>query len=264
MAIIRDLLNVSKIRVKFKDVNCGQFEEKRDELLKEIQKQGDIEWEDVPTVSHVHVKRMGALCQAVSFGEIPMMLNGPWLEGRIHVKGRAEMPLMPEDANAAMMGPYGMPSMDQMTILIQEEEWDLKRQDNNNNKDKNNDKNKDKNDKNDWNNDDDGVIIYSGKYTLNQRPQLPPNKKITPEHAPVNMEFECQVFLTMSNENDKNNNKNSKNKNKNKKNKNNQSNNSNNNNNNTDDTPNGSNNDEKVDDDPVDPIVTEFDGLELD
>merc|ERR1719384_1893473 len=67
------LFNVQKIRVKFKDVDCGQFEQKREELLTEIHKQGDVEWEDVPNTSHVHVKRTGALCQAVSFGEIPMM-----------------------------------------------------------------------------------------------------------------------------------------------------------------------------------------------
>merc|ERR1719445_1502846 len=129
-----NLFNVKKIRVKFKDVDCGEFEEKRQELMAEIHKQGDVEWEDVPNTSHVHVKRMGGLCQAVSFGEIPMMLNGPWLSKRIHVKGRAEMPLMSEEAQmqmqqAAMSGqnPYGMggPDPSQMTILIQEEEWVL-------------------------------------------------------------------------------------------------------------------------------------------
>merc|ERR1719445_1590772 len=126
------LFNVEKIRVKFKDVDCGQFEQKRQELLAEIHKQGDVEWEDVPNSSHVHVKRMGALCQAVSFGEIPMMLNGPWMSSKIHVKGRAEMPLMSEEMQqqAAMgqnpwMGGGGMPDPSQMTILIQEEEWNL-------------------------------------------------------------------------------------------------------------------------------------------
>ena len=36
------LFNVSKIRVKFKDVDCGNFEQKREELLTEIHKQGDV------------------------------------------------------------------------------------------------------------------------------------------------------------------------------------------------------------------------------
>eukprot|EP00488_Nonionellina_sp_1-RS-2012_P000684 TRINITY_DN11868_c0_g1_i1.p1 TRINITY_DN11868_c0_g1~~TRINITY_DN11868_c0_g1_i1.p1 ORF type:complete len:106 (-),score=35.35 TRINITY_DN11868_c0_g1_i1:194-511(-) len=37
------LFNVKKIEVKFKDVDCGQFEEKRQELITEINKQGDVE-----------------------------------------------------------------------------------------------------------------------------------------------------------------------------------------------------------------------------
>jgi hypothetical protein len=174
-----NLFNVKKIRVKFKDVDCGEFDEKRQELMAEIHKQGDVEWEDVPNTSHVHVKRMGGLCQAVSFGEIPMMLNGPWLSKRIHVKGRAEMPLMSEEAQmqmqqAAMSGqnPYGMggPDPSQMTILIQEEEWVLTQT-------------------------EEDETVYKGTYALRQRPQLPKGQKATPEHAPVNMLFECQVFL---------------------------------------------------------------------
>merc|ERR1712176_1407218 len=121
-----NLFNVRKIRVKFKDVDCGEFEEKRQELMAEIHKQGDVEWEDVPNTAHVHVKRMGGLCQAVSFGEIPMMLIGPWLEDKIHVRGRAEMPLMsPEMQQQAMQGqnPWmggGMPDPSAMPLLLQE------------------------------------------------------------------------------------------------------------------------------------------------
>merc|ERR1719410_1981430 len=175
------LNNVQKIRVKFKDVDCGEFESKRQELLTEINKQGDVEWEDVPNCAHVHIKQMGALCQAVSFGEIPMMLNGPWFDDRLHVRGRAEMPLMsPEMQAAAMQGqnPYGgggpmgggMPDPSQMTILIQEEEWNLVM-------------------------DKEDESVYKGTYTLKQRPQLPPNVKKTSEHAPVNMIFDCEVYI---------------------------------------------------------------------
>eukprot|EP01083_Nonionella_stella_P007549 21789_1 len=171
------LFNVKKIRVKFKDVDCGQFEEKRQELMMEINKQGDVEWEDVPNTGHVHIKRMGALCQAVSFGEIPMMLNGPWLKEKIHVRGRAEMPLMsPEMQQQAMqgqnpwMGGGQMPDPSQMTILIQEEEWKLDKDPNNEN-------------------------MYIGTYALRQRPQLPQNVKLSSEHAPVNMIFDCQVLV---------------------------------------------------------------------
>ncbi|ETO08858.1 hypothetical protein RFI_28530, partial [Reticulomyxa filosa] len=162
-----DLFNVEKIRVKFKDVDCGEFPEKRQELLTEIQKQGETEWEDVPNCSHVHVKRMGALCQAVSFGEVPMMLNGPWLESKIHVRGRMEMPLMPEDENKQQMQ---MPSPDSLTILVQEEEWNLEQ-------------------------DASSPTTYRGSYTLKQRPEIPPGKQKTSEHAPVNMSFECEVHL---------------------------------------------------------------------
>ena len=68
------------------------------------------------------------------------------------------------------MGGGGMPDPSQMTILIQEEEWDLA-------VDAENDK------------------MYKGTYALRQRPQLPKNVKITPEHAPVNMIFHCEVTL---------------------------------------------------------------------
>jgi len=171
-----DLFNVSKIRVKFNNVDCGEYEEKRKELMDEITKQGEIEWEDVPNVSHVHIKRMGALCQAVSFGEVPMMLNGPWFDSKIHVKGRAEMPLMNEqEQEQAQLNPYGMQqNMENMTILIQEEEWKLE---------------KDINDSN----------IYRGIYYLKQRPDLPANKQHTSEHAPVNMTFNIEIYINSQN-----------------------------------------------------------------
>jgi hypothetical protein len=163
-----ELHNVKKIRVKFQDVDCGEWTENRDELLAEIHKQGEIEWEDVPNCSHVHVKRMGGLCQAVSFGEVPMMLNGPWFTGRIHVRGKAEMPLMPEDMDPSAFGMGGMPPPDSITILVQEEEWDLLQT-------------------------EEDSSVYKGTYILKQRPELPPTQRPTKDHAPVNMTFECEV-----------------------------------------------------------------------
>eukprot|EP00483_Globobulimina_turgida_P003323 UN03328 len=93
------------------------------------------------------------------------------------------MPLMsPEMQQQAMNGqnPWmggggggamgGMPDPSQMTILIQEEEWNL---------------NQDKNNKD----------LYIGSYSLRQRPQLPKNKAISSEHAPVNMIFDCEVYI---------------------------------------------------------------------
>lgn len=228
------LYNVSKIRVKFKSVDCGQFEQKKKELVDEIKKQGDVEWEDVPNTSHVHIKQMGALCQAVSFGELPMMLNGPWLKNKIHVRGRSEMPLMsPEQQQAAMSG--GNPFMNGMnpndiTVLVQEEEWELDQDTNN-------------------------PLLYIGIYTLKQRPQLPPNQKITPEHAPVNMTFDCEIHIGNDNQNNSITVDDEK----------------------TNDLNNNSNknsNDEEDDDAIVaeeednnvntEPLITEFDGLELD
>ncbi|ETO33973.1 hypothetical protein RFI_03121 [Reticulomyxa filosa] len=167
-----NLFNVEKVRVKFKDVDCGPFEGKRTELLEEIKKQGDAEWEDVPNCEHVHIKRMGGLCQAVSFGENPIMLNGPWFDEKIHVKGRTEMPLMSEEEQLKFQEQmqFGMPSPDSLSILVQEEEWIL-------DKDKST------------------PTVYRGTYTLKQRPELPPSKEMTDEHAPVNMSFECEVYL---------------------------------------------------------------------
>ena len=183
---------------------------------------------------------MGALCQAVSFGEIPMMLNGPWLDDKIHVRGRAEMPLMSEEMQQqAMQGqnPWmggGMPDPSQMTILIQEEEWNLTKS-------------------------KDDEKLYEGTYSLRQRPQLPKNKAITPEHAPVNMIFDCQVFIgeqkmdgTGSSTKDEEKNPNDPN------------------NGDEKDTPVDDDSDECAQDEeveetePVAPIVTEFDDLELD
>eukprot|EP01083_Nonionella_stella_P213045 768744_1 len=167
------LFNVSKIRVKFKDVSCGQFESKRQELIDEINKQGDIEWEDVPNTNHVHIKRMGALCQAVSFGEIPMMLNGPWLKNKIHVRGRAEMPLMSPEMQ--QQGMLVIPDLgeSQMTTLIHEEEWKLDKHPNHED-------------------------VYVGTYALKQQPLLQQDVELTSENAPVNMIFDCQVFFCLS------------------------------------------------------------------
>mmetsp|Transcript_32625 Transcript_32625/g.52912 ORF Transcript_32625/g.52912 Transcript_32625/m.52912 type:complete len:482 (-) Transcript_32625:1051-2496(-) len=242
------LHNVEKIRVKFRDVDCGEFEQKRNELLDEIKKQGDVEWEDVPNTAHVHVKRMGALCQAVSFGEIPMMLNGPWLEDKIHVRGRAEMPLMNEEMQQAQMNggnPFmggGMPDPSQMTILIQEEEWDLTQ-------------------------DTDNPKLYSGTYALRQRPQLPEAKAVTPEHAPVNMMFDCQVFIGDDTTGNNNNNAAIKGKSE-EKNPNDPSNAYDDEKANADDEEDGESDecaqDEEEQNDAADAIVTEFDDLELD
>eukprot|EP01083_Nonionella_stella_P288125 980611_1 len=103
--------NVKNIRLKFKDVDCGPFEKKRQEVMAdlEINQQGDAEWNDaLKNTAHVYIKRMGALCHAVSFHEIPMMLSGPWLSEMIHVRGRAEG-----------------------TTMIREEEWKLDKDPNN-------------------------------------------------------------------------------------------------------------------------------------
>lgn len=217
--LVWDLYNVDRIRVKFKDVECGEFEEKRKELIDEIQKQGDVNWEDVPNISHVHIKRMGALCQAVSFGEMPMMLNGPWFDEKIHVRGRAEMPLMPEDQSAmAAMNPY-MQSPESLTFLVQEEEWNLQQNPQNPN-------------------------LFEGIYTLKQKPMLPHNEKPKPEHAPVNMTFDCQIYIGKSkkpNNDKKNNNDDEKHQ-----------------NNNEDDVMENEENENSK------PLVTEFDGLTLD
>jgi hypothetical protein len=79
---------------------------------------------------------------------------------------------MPEDAQE--MGPYG-PSPDQLTILVQEEEWNLSQNADNPN-------------------------VFAGTYLLKQRPELPAQKKRTAEHAPVNMTFSLEITLAQQKE----------------------------------------------------------------
>jgi len=168
---------------------------------------------------------MGALCQAVSFGEMPMMLNGPWFNNMIHVRGRAEMPLMPEDGQMPNMNPYNM-QPESLTFLVQEEEWFLHQNAQNEN-------------------------LFEGLYTLKQKPLLPENQKPKPEHAPVNMTFDCEVYIGKSktnNSNKKNDNNNDDDENKEDKNTNDEE----------DDVM------ENEDNNKVTGVVTEFDGLTLD
>merc|ERR1739842_125704 len=106
-----------------------------------------------------------------------------------------------------------------MTILIQEEEWNLVKS-------------------------KEIEGMYEGTYALKQRPHLPPNVKKTAEHAPVNMTFDCQVFIGEGVLDDESEEKN------------------------PNDPSNGSDEDEcaqeEEEQDPIDPVVTEFDELELD
>eukprot|EP01083_Nonionella_stella_P126845 384174_1 len=165
--------NVKKVTVKFKDIDVGPFEEKRQELMAEINEQGDVEWDiyiESRNTGDVHIKRMGALCQAVGFNDVPMVLNGPWLSDKIHVRGRVEMSPEMQQQGMLVIPDLGEP---QMTTLIHEEEWKLDKHPNHED-------------------------VYVGTYALKQQPLLQQDVELTSENAPVNMIFDCQVFFCLS------------------------------------------------------------------
>jgi len=168
-----DTIEVSKIRVKFVDVQCGKFEEKRKELLEEINK-SPVEWEDVPNATAVQIKRMGGFYQTVSFGDIPFSLCGPFeSEGKLRVKGYTELVLDPNADPGAPPPPMPMdPSAGNYTVVVQKEEWIL-----------NEVPNEDPNAKRVW----------KGTYCLDQQPQA---SKTTndPSNAPVVMSFELEIY----------------------------------------------------------------------
>jgi len=164
-----DTKHVSKIRVKFKDLNCGKFEKKKAELLKEIQDdESNLKWEDVPNPNQVSIRRMGCVWQAISFAESPQQLCGIYSEDKIHVKGKSKAFMGPPDIDpqAIMMG-QAQVSPDQIQIVIQEEEWDLKRSEENPN-------------------------LFIGIYKMANYQQS--KKPITdPEKAPLFMEFDVEM-----------------------------------------------------------------------
>lgn len=123
----------TRIRVKFQSVSCEQFEEKAEDIRKEINKES-TDWEDVPNPSSVQIKYMGDIVQSVSFGEIPMQIAGPRFDDKLLLHGQTEL-VQPKDPDAPAPdfndpGVLDDPNvMNNIRIIIQKEKWNLARVD---------------------------------------------------------------------------------------------------------------------------------------
>jgi len=167
---------ISSIRVKFKDLDCEDFTEKRDELLKEIrQSEENTKWEDVPNPNHVALRRMGAIWQCMSFAEQPQQLCGIFEDDKIQVKGKMRALIGPPDVDPAELY-MGRIDPSQLSFLVQEESWDLKQSDSDEN-------------------------LYIGQYEMHNYTPAENGKKITdPEKAPLHMSFELEVRVCSEDE----------------------------------------------------------------
>eukprot|EP01084_Bolivina_argentea_P150788 263290_1 len=157
-----EMFNILKMRIKFIDIDCGEFEEKRNEALNIIYTNEDdskreVCFEDI-NVENMYYKKMGAICQSVSFDNIPMTLSGPWFKDKINILGQ----------NKEYLNVDGY--SDEIITFKTEQEWDLNRH-------------------------HDIDKLYIGKYFCRQWFELPTHKTLTSEYAPANMTFECQLYI---------------------------------------------------------------------
>lgn len=172
-SLIWDTIEIGTIRVRFKDVQCGKYKDKRQELLDEIRK-SPIDWEPVPTAASVQIKRMGGFVQTMSFGDIPMSLCGPQVDNnKIHVKGYTELVLEPngQQAESKMMDPRQLANNPNVTVIVQHEEWTLESPEAK----------------------EDEPRIWRGKYSLKQLPRVP-ETDTDPANAPVMMDFDLEIY----------------------------------------------------------------------
>merc|ERR1711976_495897 len=164
-------LNVSSIRIKFISLNCGKFIDKQKELLKEIENEENIFWEEIPNPNNIHLRRMGAIYQCISFSETPQQLCGIFRENSIKVRGKTETTL-PIDSSSYPKSNFfsqNQISNKNAEILVQEEEWDLKQ-------------------------DVENLNSFKGFYTLHN---YTPTKvgEIDSEKEPLYMKFNLEVKL---------------------------------------------------------------------
>lgn len=169
---------VKKIRVKFQDVKCEGFEEKEAEIRSQITQNDGDKWEDVPNTEQIQIKRMGAIVQTMSFGEVPMQVVGPWYDDRLNVKGYTEImmtgqDMTPQEQQALQMQiMQGQVNPNDLPMIRQSEMWDLTR-------------------------DAEDPTIYKGVYTLDQTPMLSAEdkKKANADQAPIKMTFDCEMTI---------------------------------------------------------------------
>merc|ERR1719499_2063397 len=164
---------IESIRVKFRDLDCEEFTEKRQELLDEINSsEENVTWEDVPHPNNIHLKRMGAIYQSVSFAEAPQQLCGIYREDRIRVKGKTQAVMGPPDIDPnEIMSGEAQVDPSQLQVLVQEESWDLTRDSEDHNK-------------------------FVGTYEMHNYTPTENGEKVTdPEKAPLHMTFDLEVRL---------------------------------------------------------------------
>jgi len=167
---------IESIRVKFRDLDCENFTDKRQELLDEINSsEENIKWEPVPNPNNIHLKRMGAIYQCVSFAEAPQQLCGIYREDRIKVQGKTQAVLGPPDVDPAdIMAGRVQVDPSQLQVLVQEECWDLVRSETDPN-------------------------FFTGTYEMHNYTPTERGEKITdPEKAPLHMTFDLEIkFCTL-------------------------------------------------------------------
>jgi len=165
--------HIGSIRVKFKDLNCEEFTEKRAELLEEIhQSEENVQWESVPNPNSIHLRRMGAIFQCISFSESPQQLCGIYKDDTIRVRGKTQAVMGPPEIDPELIM-SGQVQVDpsQLQILIQEESWNLER-------------------------DAENPNLFKGEYEMHNYTPLRENEKITdPDKAPLHMTFDLELTL---------------------------------------------------------------------
>lgn len=170
--------HIGSIRVKFKDLNCEEFTEKREELLTEIhQSEENVKWEDVPNPNSIHLRRMGSIFQCISFSESPQQLCGIYRDDTIRVRGKTQAVMGPPDIDPELiMSGQVRVDPDQLQILIQEESWDLTR-------------------------DEENPNLFKGEYEMHNYTPLKPGEIITdPDKAPLHMTFDLELELCTTEE----------------------------------------------------------------
>jgi len=171
-------LHIASIRVKFQDLSCGEFTEKRDELLAEIHAQDEnVKWEEVPNPQSIHLRRMGSVYQCFSFSETPQQLCGIFDDTRIRVKGSTQAVLGPPEIDPALiMSGQIQVNPEDLQILVQEEEWDLEQT-------------------------EEDPMFFTGTYRMHNFSPNPTREPIVDaDKAPLTMLFDLEVRLCSAEE----------------------------------------------------------------
>jgi len=155
----------------FSNLNCGEFIDKQKELLKEIERnEEDIFWEEIPNPNNIHLRRMGAIYQCISFSETPQQLCGIFRENLIRVRGKTQTALASESKlnSQSKFCSQTRKNNENTEILVQEEKWNLKQ-------------------------DIKKLNSFKGIYKLHNYTPTKVGESICPEKAPLHMEFHLEI-----------------------------------------------------------------------